>query len=74
MSAKKRFYKSVTTAGEGDGVAIRLDGRAVKTPGESAVRLPTSALAAAVGVFHIEFELSGNRAVEAAPGVEPIDA
>ena len=48
MSAKKRFYKSVTTAGEGDGVAIRLDGRAVKTPAESALRLPTSALAAAV--------------------------
>ncbi|MCH2564149.1 MAG: ATP12 family chaperone protein, partial [SAR116 cluster bacterium] len=48
MSAKKRFYKSVTTAGEGDGVAIHLDGRAVKTPAGSAVRLPTSALAAAV--------------------------
>ena len=39
MSAKKRFYKSVTTAGEGDGVAIHLDGRAVKTPAGSAVRL-----------------------------------
>ena len=50
MSAKKRFYKSVTTAGEGDGVAIHLDGRAVKTPAGSAVRLPTSALAAAVAV------------------------
>ena len=48
MSAKKRIYKSVTTAGEGDGVAIHLDGRAVKTPAGSAVRLPTSALAAAV--------------------------
>ncbi len=48
MSAKKRFYKSVTTAGEGDGVAIHLDGRAVKTPAGSEVRLPTSALAEAV--------------------------
>ena len=48
MSAKKRFYKSVTTDGQGDGVAIHLDGRAVKTPAGSAVRLPTSALAAAV--------------------------
>ena len=48
MSAKKRFYKSVTTATEDDGVAIHLDGRAVKTPAGSAVRLPTPALAGAV--------------------------
>ncbi len=48
MSAKKRFYKSVTTAGGVDGVAIHLDGVAVKTPAGSMVRLPTSALTAAV--------------------------
>ena len=48
MSAKKRFYKSVTTAGHGGGIAIHLDGRVVKTPAGSAVRLPTSALAAAI--------------------------
>ena len=48
MSAKKRFYKSVTTAGGGDGVAIHLDGHAVKTPAGNTVRLPTSALAATV--------------------------
>ncbi|MEC8673233.1 MAG: ATP12 family protein [Pseudomonadota bacterium] len=66
MSAKKRFYKSVTTATEDDGVAIHLDGRAVKTPAGSAVRLPTPALAGAVAA---EWDAQGE---EIDPGSMPV--
>ncbi|MEC8263384.1 MAG: ATP12 family chaperone protein, partial [Pseudomonadota bacterium] len=66
MSAKKRFYKSVTTATEDDGVAIHLDGRAVKTPAGSAVRLPTPALAGAVAA---EWDAQGE---DIDPGSMPV--
>lgn len=41
----KRFYKDVGVAPEGDGFALRLDGRAVKTPARSALVVPGKALA-----------------------------
>lgn len=44
----KRFYKTVSTEPLDGGHAIRLDGRAVKTPARADLRLPTSALAHAV--------------------------
>ncbi|ATE63203.1 ATP12 family chaperone protein [Rhizorhabdus dicambivorans] len=44
----KRFYKTVTTEAVAGGHAIRLDGRAVKTPARADLVLPTSALAHAV--------------------------
>jgi len=43
-----RFYKDVSTAAEGDGYAVLLDGKPVKTPGRAAFVLPTSAFAEAV--------------------------
>lgn len=44
----KRFYKDVSVAAEGEGHAIQLDGRPVKTPQRNALALPTLALAEAV--------------------------
>ncbi|WP_156681416.1 ATP12 family chaperone protein [Sphingomonas profundi] len=44
----KRFYTEVTVAGEADGHAIRLDGRAVRTPARAPLALPTAALAEAI--------------------------
>lgn len=45
----KRSYKQVTTdAGGGEGTALKLDGKPVRTPGKAALRLPTPALAEAV--------------------------
>ncbi|MET0376821.1 MAG: ATP12 family protein [Rhizorhabdus sp.] len=44
----KRFYKSVTTEQLETGHAIRLDGRAVKTPARAELVLPTSALGLSV--------------------------
>lgn len=44
----KRFYKDVTIVAEGDGHAIRLDGRPVRTPARALLTLPTLALAQAV--------------------------
>lgn len=41
----KRFYKEVTVAAEGEGFAIKLDGRSVKTPAKNALVLATPALA-----------------------------
>ena len=38
----KRFYKQVTTESEGgEGTALQLDGKPVRTPGKAALRLPT---------------------------------
>ncbi|MGC6453138.1 MAG: ATP12 family chaperone protein [Candidatus Puniceispirillaceae bacterium] len=48
MTGKKRFYKTVTIAEEQGGFAIRLDGRGVRSPAGTAMRLPAHALAAAV--------------------------
>ena len=44
----KRFYKTVSVAPAGEGHAITLDGRPVKTPQRNALALPTSGLADAV--------------------------
>jgi len=44
----KRFYKTVTTEKVDGGHAIRLDGRAVKTPARAELVLPTSALGLSV--------------------------
>jgi chaperone required for assembly of F1-ATPase len=44
----KRFYKTVSVEPVAGGGAIRLDGRAVKTPARLELVLPTPALAAAV--------------------------
>jgi chaperone required for assembly of F1-ATPase len=44
----KRFYKEVTVVAEGDGHAVQLDGRPVRTPGRAPLALPTLALAQAV--------------------------
>lgn len=44
----KRFYKEAAAAQEGDGFAVLLDGRPVKTPARKGLVLPTEALAAAV--------------------------
>jgi len=48
MSAKKRFYKTVTVSDEDGGLAIRLDNRLVKSPAGRAALLPSAALADAV--------------------------
>jgi chaperone required for assembly of F1-ATPase len=45
----KRFYKDVTVeAGDGDGTALLLDGKPVRTPGKTPLVLPSRALADAV--------------------------
>ena len=48
MSAKKRFYKTVSLAEESGGLAVTLDGRVVKTPAGTAALLPSHRLADAV--------------------------
>ena len=45
MNARRRFYKDVSVTGD---LGIALDGRPVKTPLKSSLRLPTQALAEAV--------------------------
>jgi chaperone required for assembly of F1-ATPase len=44
----KRFYKTVAVAQAGDGFAVLLDGKPVKTPARHALTLPTQTLAAAI--------------------------
>ena len=46
MAAKKRFYKSVLLAD--DGLSIQLDGRNLRSPAGSLLRLPTMSLASAI--------------------------
>ena len=46
MAAKKRFYKSVLLAD--DGLSIQLDGRNLRSPAGSLLRLPTMPLASAI--------------------------
>jgi chaperone required for assembly of F1-ATPase len=48
MSLPKRFYKEVTTAPEGDGVAILLDGKPIRTPAKAKLTVPSQALADAI--------------------------
>jgi chaperone required for assembly of F1-ATPase len=54
----KRFYKTVSTETLDGGRAIRLDGRAVKTPARAELVLPTPALARAVAA---EWEAQAER-------------
>lgn len=42
----KRFYSDVTLDADTDGHFIRLDGRALKTPGKRPLRVPSAAIAA----------------------------
>lgn len=44
----KRFYKDVAVVDEDGGFAIRLDGRAVRTPARALLTLPTPSLAEAI--------------------------
>lgn len=44
----KRFYADATVVAQGDGFAIQLDGRPVRTPARALLALPTAALADAV--------------------------
>lgn len=46
--ASRRFYKSVTVQSAGDGFAVTLDDRALKTPARRRLVLPTEPLALAV--------------------------
>ena len=46
MEVKKRFYKSVSLAD--DGLSIQLDGRNLRSPAGSLLRLPTMSLASAI--------------------------
>lgn len=43
--APKRFWKTVTIAEEGDAFAVRLDERAVRTPGKRLLAVPTRVMA-----------------------------
>ena len=45
MSLPKRFYKEVTTAPEGEGVAVLLDGKPIRTPAKAKLVVPSRALA-----------------------------
>ncbi len=46
---RKRFYKNASVAeAEGDGFAVQLDGRSIKTPGRKPLVLPTRTLAEAI--------------------------
>ncbi len=47
-SLPKRFYKDVAVTEDGAGVALKLDGKTVRTPGKAELVLPTRALADAV--------------------------
>ncbi|MEM7329615.1 MAG: ATP12 family protein [Pseudomonadota bacterium] len=44
----KRFYKQASVAPEGDGFAVLLDGRMIKTPGKTPLSVPTEDLAQAI--------------------------
>ncbi|MGB6318791.1 MAG: ATP12 family protein, partial [Litorimonas sp.] len=44
----KRFYETVTLDSDVDGHFVRLDGRALKTPGKRPIRVPAKAIAAKI--------------------------
>jgi len=48
QSLPKRFYKSVTTLPEGEGVSVLLDGKTIRTPAKAKLCVPSQALADAV--------------------------
>ncbi len=62
----KRFYTTATTAPSGNGHAIHLDGRPIKTPKRAALIVPTPALAAAIATEWQE------QAEEIAPATMPL--
>ncbi|MDE1174579.1 MAG: ATPase [Parvibaculaceae bacterium] len=47
-SGRKRFYKETGTRPEGDGYAVTLDGKTIKTPARSLLVVPAQALAEAI--------------------------
>lgn len=64
--AARRFYKSVTSAPEAGGHAVKLDGRIPRTPGGERLILPSPALAALVAA---EWEAQGEQILPASmPG------
>ncbi len=48
MSLPKRFYKEVSTAPEGEGVAVLLDDKPIRTPAKAKLSVPSQALAEAI--------------------------
>ncbi|MEM9178854.1 MAG: ATP12 family protein [Pseudomonadota bacterium] len=48
VTLPKRFYKQASVAEEGQGFAILLDGRPIKTPAKTALCVPTRGLAEAI--------------------------
>lgn len=48
MQKIKRFYKAATVGGGGEGHAVLLDGRPVKTPGRATLMVPSEPLAQAI--------------------------
>jgi chaperone required for assembly of F1-ATPase len=48
MSLPKRFYKDVTTAPEGEYVAVLLDGKPIRTPAKAKLAVPSQELAEAI--------------------------
>jgi chaperone required for assembly of F1-ATPase len=57
-ASPKRLYREVSVAPAGPGFEVRLDGRALRTPGKAALGLPTRALAEAVAA---EWAAQGER-------------
>lgn len=45
---RKRFWKQARVVADGDGFAVELDGRPVRTPAKAALRLPGRAMAQAI--------------------------
>ena len=48
VNLPKRFYKEAAVAQDGEGFAVELDGRAIKTPAKATLSFPSEALAKAV--------------------------
>jgi chaperone required for assembly of F1-ATPase len=48
VGAPKRFYKEVSTAPDGDGIAVLLDGNPIRTPAKAKLSVPSQKLAEAI--------------------------
>ena len=57
-SLPKRFYQEVAVVPDAGGVSVRLDGKAIRTPGKAPLVLPNAALAEAVAA---EWRAQGER-------------